>query len=338
MPRNIVYSMVKNCCNCRQIYAQEYSIDFLFNSTNLRFSAIPPMPTVAQVPLLFMINAAQRLPVDRDPGLAKVHHKGPNGLISPWHDIPLYVSEMTKTFNMIVEIPRWTNAKLEIATNEPLNPIKQDEKDNAPRFVKNVFPYKGYIWNYGALPQTWEDPEHKDEHTEASGDNDPVDIVEIGQKIQPCGAVVPVKVLGAIAMLDEGQTDWKVVSIHINDPLAPKLNDIQDLETHLPGLLTATVEWFRDYKIPDGKAANTFAFNAEFKDRAFALNVIEQTHQFWKKLISEQSPKLNTECHVDGAAHPVDDAKWKSIVEEKPTTDSAQSIPESVDHWHFIKK
>jgi len=27
-----------------------------------------------------------------------------------------------------------------------------------------------------------------------------------------------------MALLDEGETDWKVVVIDINDPLAPKLN------------------------------------------------------------------------------------------------------------------
>lgn len=54
---------------------------------------------------------------------------------------------------MVVEIPRWSNAKLEIATGEELNPIKQDVKKGKVRFVRNCFPYKGYIWNYGALPQ-----------------------------------------------------------------------------------------------------------------------------------------------------------------------------------------
>ena len=24
------------------------------------------------------------------------------------------------------------------------------------RFVANCFPHHGYIWNYGAIPQTWE--------------------------------------------------------------------------------------------------------------------------------------------------------------------------------------
>ncbi|PNJ84323.1 PPA2 isoform 21, partial [Pongo abelii] len=47
----------------------------------------------------------------------------------------------------------WTNAKMEIATKEPMNPIKQYVKDGKLRYVANIFPYKGYIWNYGTLPQ-----------------------------------------------------------------------------------------------------------------------------------------------------------------------------------------
>ncbi|EPY81198.1 hypothetical protein CB1_000750004 [Camelus ferus] len=85
-------------------------------------------------------------------------------------------------FNMIVEVPRWTNAKMEIATEEPLNPIKQDLKDGKLRYVANIFPHKGYIWNYGALPQTWEDPSRKDKSTDCCGDNDPIDVCEVGSK------------------------------------------------------------------------------------------------------------------------------------------------------------
>ena len=42
---------------------------------------------------------------------------------------------------------------LQISTKEALNPIKQDCKKGKLRFVHNCFPYHGYIWNYGALPQ-----------------------------------------------------------------------------------------------------------------------------------------------------------------------------------------
>ena len=43
--------------------------------------------------------------------------------ISPWHDIP-YKNE-DGSYNVVIEIPRWTRRKFEIATGERLNPIKQ---------------------------------------------------------------------------------------------------------------------------------------------------------------------------------------------------------------------
>lgn len=63
----------------------------------------------------------------------------------------------------------------------------------------------------------------------------------------------------------------------------------------MPGLLSATQEWFRVYKIPTGKPANKFAFNGEFKDKEFAHKIIEETNLFWKKLIaSNDTEGLNT--------------------------------------------
>ena len=42
------------------------------------------------------------------------------------------------------------------------------------------------------------------------GDNDPVDVVEIGQAECAMGSVTPVKPLGVLAMIDDGELDWKV--------------------------------------------------------------------------------------------------------------------------------
>jgi len=268
----------------------------------------------------------------------RLYFKGPNGLISPWHDIPIYADKANQIFNMVVEIPRWTNAKMEIATKEPLNPIKQDEKNNAPRFVHNVFPHKGYIWNYGAIPQTWEDPAHKDEATNCLGDNDPIDIIEIGEKVHKRGAIVQVKVLGVTALIDEGETDWKLIAIDVTDPLASKVEELSDVETFFPGLLAATFEWFRIYKVPTGKGVNTFGFNGEYQNREFAHKIIEQTHGFWKALIQEQSPKLNTETHAEGAAHPANDEQWAKTVEEKPAVGPVQPIPAAVDNWIYVNR
>ena len=36
--------------------------------------------------------------------------------VSPFHDVPLYANEQQTVLNMIVEIPRWTNAKMEVSS------------------------------------------------------------------------------------------------------------------------------------------------------------------------------------------------------------------------------
>ena len=66
------------------------------------------------------------------------------------------------------------------------------------------------LFNYGAFPQTWEDPSHVTPDTGCAGDNDPIDACEIGTKMYRTGSVVKVKVLGCLAMIDDGETDWKV--------------------------------------------------------------------------------------------------------------------------------
>ncbi|XP_070308360.1 inorganic pyrophosphatase 2, mitochondrial isoform X2 [Odocoileus virginianus] len=208
--------------------------------------------------------------------------------ISPFHDIPLKVDSEENVFNMVVEVPRWTNAKMEIATKEPLNPIKQDVKDGKLRYVANIFPHKGYIWNYGALPQTWEDPHRKDKSTDCCGDNDPIDVCEIGSKVLSRGEVVHVKILGVLALIDQGETDWKLIAINVNDPEASKFHDIEDVKKYKPGYLEATLNWFRFYKIPEGKPENQFAFNGEFKNKAFALEIIKSTHECWKALLMDK--------------------------------------------------
>lgn len=35
-------------------------------------------------------------------------------IISPFHDIPLYADAEKRIVNMVVEIPRWSNAKFEV--------------------------------------------------------------------------------------------------------------------------------------------------------------------------------------------------------------------------------
>lgn len=139
------------------------------------------------------------------------------------------------------------------------------------------------------MPQTWENPSHLDPSTGCRGDNDPIDVLEIGSRVAKRGEIVQVKILGIVALIDEGETDWKVITIDVNDPVADQMADINDVDKYFPGLLKATIEWFKIYKIPDGKPENQFAFNGEAKNAAFATNIVTETHKFWRSLISKET-------------------------------------------------
>jgi inorganic pyrophosphatase len=199
--------------------------------------------------------------------------------ISPWHDIPL--KGEGDSYNMVVEIPKMTKAKMEVATKEEGNPIAQDIKKGKLR------DYHGPIfWNYGCLPQTWEDPNVEHPELKCFGDDDPIDVVEIGGSALAMGSVKEVKVLGVLAMIDDGELDWKLLAVATDDPLAKEYNDISDV----PDSITAGIrEWFRWYKTPDDKPINSFGFDEKFLDAATAKEVIEETHEAWKKLRSGET-------------------------------------------------
>ena len=106
-----------------------------------------------------------------------------NNYVSPWHDIPMRprpegevkaqyftysrisIFVVHQTFNMLVEIPRFSQPKYEISRYEKLNPVMQDRKEDSLRYLPNLFPWHGHFCNYGAIPQTWEDPYKEDPWT-----------------------------------------------------------------------------------------------------------------------------------------------------------------------------
>ncbi|CAM9483535.1 unnamed protein product [Sphacelaria rigidula] len=86
-------------------------------------------------------------------------------------------------------------------------------------------------------------------------------------------------------MIDDGELDWKVIAIDVNDPLAKDLNDISDVEEQLPGYVSGIREWFRWYKTPDDKPLNAFGFDEKALDKASTMKVIDECHGHWKSLV-----------------------------------------------------
>ncbi|KAG7861785.1 hypothetical protein KL939_000806 [Ogataea angusta] len=204
-----------------------------------------------------------------------------------FHDVPLGLDKGKRIANMVVEIPRWVNAKYEISKDIKANPIVQDTKKGKLRYLNNIYPNHGAPHNYGAFPQTWESPLESSSlvNQDIFGDNDPLDVIDIGRHVSPTGTVKPVKILGSLALVDDGELDWKVVVIDTNDPFAAELNDIKDVYEKMPGVLENLKRWFEVYKIPTGKQPNSFLFDGNYKDTEFTLKVVQECHESWYKLV-----------------------------------------------------
>jgi len=225
---------------------------------------------------LFSINQEIKLVDNLNSNNKEIYFTRNNEIISPWHDIQ-YLNE-DNTINMICEIPRYTRKKFEINTKLKNNPILQDTINGKPR----EYLYGDMLFNYGAIPQTWENPNILCESTLKYGDDDPLDVIDIGDYQAIVGLVYKVKVIGILALIDGGETDWKVIAININDPNSENINSLDDVEHYKPGCLGAVKHWFENYKTVRGKAKNIFAFDGKYKGMEYTKNIINKCHLMWK--------------------------------------------------------
>ncbi|KAJ9465893.1 ATP sulfurylase 1 [Diplonema papillatum] len=222
---------------------------------------------------------------------AAYFHDDGGKIISPWHDIPL---KQGSVYNMVVEFAKGTNAKMEVQKELEFNPIKQDTKKGLARY----YTYGMAFFNNGMFPQTWEDSAVKDEANNF-GDNDPLDVMEIGSAPLPMGSVVPVKILGSLGLVDGGETDHKIIAISVNDPDADQINSIQDVAAVKgKAFVERIVDWLRRYKTtdksdPDKAALNTFLREAEFFSAAEATSIIEHTSRLYQNLIDGKAEKTD---------------------------------------------
>ncbi|XP_011798648.1 PREDICTED: inorganic pyrophosphatase 2, mitochondrial isoform X6 [Colobus angolensis palliatus] len=116
--------------------------------------------------------------------------------------------------------------------------------------------------------------------------------------------------------------------------------NIDDVEKFKPGYLEATLNWFRLYKVPDGKPENQFAFNGEFKNKAFALEVIKSTHQCWKALLMKKcnGGAINcTNLQISDSPFCCTQEEARSLVESVLSSPNKESNEEE-QVWHFLGK
>ena len=137
------------------------------------------------------------------------------------------------TVNVVVEIPAGSCAKWEVGDDGALH---WEIRDGKPRVVKYL-PYPG---NYGMVPRTLLAEED-------GGDGDPLDVLILGEAVER-GAVVPVRVIGVLELLDGGEQDDKLLAVVAGSAL--DVADLAELERRFHGVTSIVETWFANYKGP----------------------------------------------------------------------------------------
>jgi len=207
---------------------------------------------------------------------------------SLWHDLRPHPDQDDKSvINLITEIPMYMAAKMEMQKTQPGNVIMQDtNKDGSPRYYTYGTPF----FNYGYIPQTWEDPSLISPQGNG-GDNDPLDVMEIGSFPVEMGSVHPCRVLGSLELIDEGETDHKIICIITTDPDANQIHSMADLERVKPGTEARLLDWLKRYKTSDGKGENMLAQDEPTSVNE-AMDIIAETHERWKMLCGKSSSNI----------------------------------------------
>lgn len=123
----------------------------------------------------------------------------------------------------LIEIPLGSKNKYEL-----------DEKTGRIRLDRVLYAAMIYPAEYGIV-----------EHTLAP-DGDPLDILVVCSDPTFPGCIVPARVLGYLSMVDNGQTDYKLISVVDCDP---RYDDVTELE-HLPSFLLKEISnFFANYKV-----------------------------------------------------------------------------------------
>ena len=148
-----------------------------------------------------------------------------------------------------------------------------------------------------------------------------------------------VKVLGAIGLIDGGETDWKLISIDIKDAEANKINSLEDIEQHKPGLLNATVKWFRDYKIPEGKPKNRFYLDGKALDSEFAKRTINKVHNNWIDLMESKNTRhsIDRSCTRCGYSSQISPDDVEDEVDQESEKNFRNKIPISANNVDYCK-
>ncbi|MFC0860897.1 inorganic diphosphatase [Sphaerimonospora cavernae] len=150
-------------------------------------------------------------------------------------------------FDMVVETPRGSRNKYEM-----------DPKRQQIRLDRLLFTATAYPYDYGFLPHT------------LAEDDDPLDVMVLGEVETFPGCVIAVRPVGVFWMRDEKGPDAKILCVPAADNRFVDIKDITDIQPHV---LNEIGHFFGVYKdLEPGKSTSTRGW----EPRVQAETVVEE--------------------------------------------------------------
>lgn len=150
--------------------------------------------------------------------------------------------------NVIVEIPKGSKNKYEI-----------DKETGMIALDRTMHTAQDYPFDYGFVPQTlWDD-------------NDALDVLLLTTYPLAPSILVRARPVAILKMIDDGESDYKVVAVPTGDPRFANVNDLEDINPHT---LKEIEHFFSTYKKVQKKEVETQGYEgAQSAKDAFARAV-----------------------------------------------------------------
>jgi len=173
----------------------------------------------------------------------------------PWHE--LFIGERTPDeVTAVVEIPKGCKVKYEL-----------DKATGLLKVDRVLYSSVVYPANYGFIPQTLD------------YDNDPLDVLVINQEPVWPLSFLRVRPIGVMRMLDQGEQDDKIISVHLDDPEFNHFTNINQLPKHR---LFELQRFFEDYKKLENKQVVVDEFLGPESAKETILHCVELYGKYGK--------------------------------------------------------